>query len=93
VEYVIRDKVLPTLTQLSFDAQHEKIGCRFVQAEIYLNALKEIDVPEDMEDGTADVDEDGDNPESSIELCFIHIYMFNKSIKLGLFRLLSSTNC
>jgi hypothetical protein len=60
---VIRDKVLPTLTQLSFDAQHEKIGRRLVQAEIDLNALKEMDVPEDMEDGTADVDEDGDDPE------------------------------
>jgi hypothetical protein len=59
----ICDKVLPTLTQLSFDAQHEKIGHRLVQAKIDLNALKEMDVPEDMEDGTADVDEDGDDPE------------------------------
>jgi hypothetical protein len=60
---VICDKVLPTLTQLSFDAQHEKIGRHLVQAKIDLNAFKKMDVQEDMEDGTADVDEDGDHPE------------------------------
>jgi hypothetical protein len=60
---VIRDKVLPQLTQLSFDAKHEKLGLRLVQAEIELNQLKDVDVPEDIEDGDADVDEDGDELE------------------------------
>jgi hypothetical protein len=57
---IIRDKVLPQLTQLSFGATHEKLGLRLVQAEIELNQLKDADVPEDIEDGDADADEDGD---------------------------------
>jgi hypothetical protein len=60
---VIHDKVLPQLTQLSFDATHKKLGLCFVQAEIELNQLKDADVPEDIEDGDADVDEDGDELE------------------------------